>query len=759
MVFLMLLSALVAWGIPVLAVIFLLRQRRRLRQLGERVDKLERALAQGGAPARSPETQPAKLPAARPAAPVAPAAAAALPPLPRMAPSTAPSGPKLLRVEEWIGGVGLQNVGSVLLLLGVLFLLLWGYGTGRIGPQFLVIAGVALGAVVAWRGDRLVPSLPGFGYALVGIGLGTAYLTLCLGHFRLDVLSRELATALLALTSAVTVLLGIRYRAQYFAIVGVAGAHLPPLLGAWLPMSGFFFPAPELVGYLAAVNLAVYALAWRSGWSALSLAAVLLTTGTWLTCAAEIGWGWRTETALSLLFVGLGLSPLPAIRRRAVAPHPVDLGVVATAPLGLALCSWPFLADQSRFAVAAWAVALFVLYAGAARWIGRRDAESDLWKIATAAATLFLTIAVANAFGHRSLSLAWAAEGVVLVYFGLRARSPWLRVMGYAVETVAALSFLSGLFSTEAMERIRTPLASFTGLRDLATAIVLLTGGRLLSRTRELLTRRERRVPEIWLGVGNLFLALWIGREAGHLASNWVSGGVAGYSPTARFALSAALTGFGWMVQSAVLLALSRRGESRFLRWLGHAAGVFACWTVLFSLFERGTWREGGWPVLHPSGLFTLVAILLATAATAYLRANRSILTGAERRAPEAWAATASVLWMAWTAREAGNLARALVADPEAYARVATFSAAFTSGAWLVQSVALMALGWFRGSAFLRWSGLALLAITVAKFLFYDLRTVDLFWRFLTAAIVGAALLAISYAYQRKRRRAGGMPG
>lgn len=66
----------------------------------------------------------------------------------------------------------------------------------------------------------------------------------------------------------------------------------------------------------------------------------------------------------------------------------------------------------------------------------------------------------------------------------------------------------------------------------------------------------------------------------------------------------------------------------------------------------------------------------------------------------------------------------------------------------------LLVVGWMRRSAFLRWSGLGLTGITVLKFLVADLQTVDVFWRFLTAIVVGAALLGISDAYQRRTRNA-----
>jgi len=43
--------------------------------------------------------------------------------------------------------------------------------------------------------------------------------------------------------------------------------------------------------------------------------------------------------------------------------------------------------------------------------------------------------------------------------------------------------------------------------------------------------------------------------------------------------------------------------------------------------------------------------------------------------------------------------------------------------------------------------------LTVLKFAFYDLASADVFWRFLTAIAAGAAMLAVSYAYQRQARR------
>jgi uncharacterized membrane protein len=51
-----------------------------------------------------------------------------------------------------------------------------------------------------------------------------------------------------------------------------------------------------------------------------------------------------------------------------------------------------------------------------------------------------------------------------------------------------------------------------------------------------------------------------------------------------------------------------------------------------------------------------------------------------------------------------------------------------------------------------RWLGLGLAAITAIKFVFADLAAADPFWRFLSAIVLGSALLLVSFAYQRRKR-------
>jgi uncharacterized membrane protein len=141
---------LLGFQVLLLVLIVLVVLHRRVSQQRREIDALARrigALEHGQSPAV--ESTPAHEPAPALHAPAAPAVAAPPPVVAAPAPAS-----RRADAEQWVGAVGLQNVGSVLLLVGFFFLVLWGYTTGRFGPLVLVVAGVISGLGVTWRGDR-----------------------------------------------------------------------------------------------------------------------------------------------------------------------------------------------------------------------------------------------------------------------------------------------------------------------------------------------------------------------------------------------------------------------------------------------------------------------------------------------------------------------------------------------------------------------------------------------------------------------------
>jgi uncharacterized membrane protein len=67
----------------------------------------------------------------------------------------------------------------------------------------------------------------------------------------------------------------------------------------------------------------------------------------------------------------------------------------------------------------------------------------------------------------------------------------------------------------------------------------------------------------------------------------------------------------------------------------------------------------------------------------------------------------------------------------------------------MLYGAALLAAGFWRRSAFLRWQALILLVFTIAKTFLYDLRNLSQGYRILSFLGLGALLMAISFAYQK----------
>ena len=787
------------------------------------------------------------------------------------------------RLEQQIGGIWLQNVGSVLLLLGAFFLIVWGYATRRIGPELLVLSGVLLGIVVAWRGNIIARTLKALGNALVGVGLGTIYICLYVGHFQMGVLPRWAAFSFIAVVALATVSIGLRRREPIIASLGVIGAFLPQLMAAWVPLHGFHLPLPTLLAYFAVVNAVVFTLAATVGWSGLVIFSMLLTSWTWAV-NADSAWSFGTQLGLTTLFAGLGLAPVVRLVRSPAAVRNIDLLVVALAPFLLLLSSIPYLAHAGR-SEAAWLLGgLGVLYVGGAIWVESRRERRDLWKPLTGAATIFLTAALERGIDPENLAMAWAAEGMVLVALGLgRGRDAWLRLMGYAASALSAC-WLITILSTGWSRTSAPGFLHVTSLRDLFCVAALLTIAHLVGRSRALLTESERGiVPGASAVVANLFLMGWIAREAERLrqvltpiagpeagsASLALMGtawllhalvltvlgrregaavlrhtgyvtGMAGavallsaygteyfWRPQAVPFLSATaligavgiavaiatssllakgrsrllpaefrmpevvtatanlilmvwvareairlrrllpglessepsmadwtLASLGWLIQAFVLLALARGAGGRVLRAFGYVVGGVGSIGLWVGLASGDAWTTGQPAFLHTGALIVAGGVLVLIAASELLWRDREKLDPSERRMPEVAAAAANLILLLWWAREAGHLAATLAASgAAASAGARTLAAIFTSAAWTLQAIVLFAIGWIRNSAFLRWSGLVLFGLTVIKFLAVDLDRVDAFWRFAGAVGIGAALLVVSFLYQRRSRR------
>jgi uncharacterized membrane protein len=71
------------------------------------------------------------------------------------------------------------------------------------------------------------------------------------------------------------------------------------------------------------------------------------------------------------------------------------------------------------------------------------------------------------------------------------------------------------------------------------------------------------------------------------------------------------------------------------------------------------------------------------------------------------------------------------------------------SAIWLIYGAVLMAVGFRKRSAFVRWQSLILIAFTICKVFVYDVSQLGGSYRIVSFIALGAVLLGISFIYQR----------
>lgn len=86
---------------------------------------------------------------------------------------------------------------------------------------------------------------------------------------------------------------------------------------------------------------------------------------------------------------------------------------------------------------------------------------------------------------------------------------------------------------------------------------------------------------------------------------------------------------------------------------------------------------------------------------------------------------------------------------PGGYAALGIIRDFAYSALWMSYGAALMFVGFWKRSIFLRWQALILICITVGKVFLYDISSLDHGYRILSFIALGLVLLATSFLYQR----------
>jgi uncharacterized membrane protein len=634
------------------------------------------------------------------------------------------------------------------LLIGTAYFLKLAVDRGWIvpSPTGRVIAGLIAGAtLVLWSERFRRKGFAAFSYSLKAVGSGVLYLTMWAAFQRFHLIDAAVALALMLLVTAWNAYMAWVQDSELLAAYALAGGFATPLL---LSTGGNH--ESFLFLYLLAIDLAMVALVRLRAWPRLLLGAFPLTVAFFISWYVEFYQASElTATAIYIALFATAFASVPL--RRQVEMESRELGTgrpsQASAARGAqfstlvedillplasaafaALAGYSVLENSGHHALIPW---LMIMLAAAYLGLMRAPQTAVASAIHLSLAVVFLTIAIPlKASGHW-ITVSWLVEGLALLWVATRLAGAKAMDEGSRTGSAHASRSLRWL-------ALASLLLGFCGI---CAHLVALGGMAQISLMND--------------GVGTALTGIAVFAGAAWLALRAGGGSQAG-APGERPLLAGVEAG-----TSSRTPVWSRTAMDAFILIVLTAAFLTAR-----ELLASWSWSwSGAHPPFQTADFFTALIALAVFAGVITVSAR----IAAERSGEAFWKNCAALSTIAFNliavltgVREIEAIWEGSAPSPDAGLQ----QALAISGFLMLYGAALLAVGFWKRSSFLRWQALVLLVFTIFKTFLHDLRNLGEGYGVASVLGLGALLMAISFAYQKdwlnlrgERRSAGADEG
>jgi hypothetical protein len=647
-------------------------------------------------------------------------------------------------LEQLIGGKSFLVLGALIVVAGVGFFLKLAYDQGWIGavPPGMRCAGAGVfGLVLIGAGlasERRLGRFAGVGF--VAAGLGVLYATAFATYAVFGLAGPAAAFGMLAGVSALGLALSVRGGSLLLAVLSLVGAYLVPFILARPDSPAWTLPPYLLALLVVGSGLAVRGRMYRP-------LATIVWWATGVMGGLWVGGNGYQAPLLGLGFVAVVWATVHAVRLRLPEAETArDRWVAATTSFSTSL--WAFAAAWHLAAELGldrmWivpAAAASVTATGGLALAGMLDAFRERPRTAgesvgvsllcQAGAFVPITIAVGIDTAWSQI-LVWLLLGLGAAAAGRWARAASLAWYGAAILTIGTLRVLSEVTGPLASGEVSGLGLVFTWWMGLMAAACVSWGvcAWLVGRVGR---ADHARTP--W-GLRNLQIAS--GVTAGALLAALV------WHEDAR----AEGPLLAYLVFAAAGLALATaRAASR--DWLSQAACAFLALAglVWVSTFLTEDWymnRPASPPLAYPGLLWSLP--IMALWAGSGLVIARSRHAGWRECRLAAWP-IGLLIGLGATTMETARIAGSLTTD-------ATLRDGSVSIWWAIVGTGLLAAGFAKRAAWLRYGGIGLLLLATGKLLTWDMAQVSPAVRVACFIAVGLVLLGVAAWYLRSAKAA-----
>lgn len=641
------------------------------------------------------------------------------------------------KFEENVGKRWITWVGVIVLFLGAAFFVKYAFEQGWLEPRARVVLGIMSGIGMLVLGGRFARrQMSALGQGLMGGGLAVLYLSLFAAFSFYNLIGQPAAFALMVVVSAVGMTLAVVHDGIAVSFLAVLGGLLTPVM-----LRTGQDARDALFTYLVLLNLAVLGVGLFKRWRALD---VLAFVGTWLLFSAWFAEFYAASAMaptllwLATFYLIFLVMPFP-YHLRHCTPTAVERFTMslANASVSFGYFHWLLHADH-RHGLGWVALGMSACYLASGILFRKRVRADERGFFGfIALAVTFLTMAVPLHLKLHGITLAWAAEAPVLLYFGYKYRYRPVRIGGFAVLLLSVVRLFSEYWDLHASGDRFALLFN----RDFASAMCVPLGAAAYAwihhwrrRDSSTVDRTLKVTSAIVAGFAALFVVQWE-------VSEWLQ--YHGHDYLARCAVTVL-----WAFGSAAFLGVGLRARSVATRVCGFAA-LFIAAALAAHLHAL---KMSGHCLIFtgPRFLATLIVVLTIFAFAFLVRRYSSHCTSEEQQFGRLLSAGATFLLLANLSVEVYTYWIREGLNPTKAKWLAQMSLSIL---WGVYASALLAIGFWRRIRPLRFAALALFGLTALKLILVDMAAVKQIYRIIAFVVMGVLMIGASYLYHRLEQR------
>jgi len=490
---------------------------------------------------------------------------------PSVAPSPAPSpthGQKPLVSEsapvptessEEKGARWLGRIGIVALLFGVAFFLKYAFDNDWIGPMGRVMMGVLAGIGMIGVGHRFRSRYGAYADLWLGGGIGVLYLSMYASFAFYQLISQGVAFSLMALVTALALVLAVSGGTINIAAIGVFGGFLTPIM-----LRTGVDNLVQLSLYMIILNLGVLGVAWFKKWTKLNYLTFLGTItlfGGWMSSfyrPERLEMTFFFLTIFFLLF--LATSVMHHFARKEVSTPMDQLLLLANAAGYFGVCYGILKPEYDAFlGFFALLLALVYLAVGYVSYSSNKG-DRTMNLMLPGIAVVFLTIAIPLQLDGYTVSLSWLIEALVLIAISLFIRERVIQVFGWIVLMLGTAGVFNDVGEIHAAGEALTPFWN-TGFFLMTTLVAVLYAISWLYVRFKDDTKESRQSMLLTLFLANLFTAMIFTVELKPKFHTWEA--------------------LPWFIEGAAVLAIGLYYRSRMTEVFGWLFVMFGTMLLL----------------------------------------------------------------------------------------------------------------------------------------------------------------------------------